>query len=1480
MNQVISSELYYKQTVVEDSIKKANADKIQLSAQLSAKRHELEMIKKQYEESLAHANAKNKEKDESRLFKLRNLQLNLWLAGVTTSHFIVDFIGEWNAGSYHDFLEVIETENLFKLQPSAVREVADIVRNYRSNSQEAGRLMKKNLTDIDIETFSSPKFLQEVKEKVEGLSFKNIDDVRGDEEVSEYLKSHSLKQLQIDFVSSLLFDIFGDCKKFRLTKVKEEVLELIGQRLNTFNQPSKISNDKMNHLKENLIAEEKNNAGLLSMDKSKNDSGPKFREHKNDDNGWEDSLFNQNETGPNYGEEEEKAAVKIQKVFKGSKQRKEYIQRKGQVHKHKHESNHHRNNSSNENDPHSKKQNSSHRDAKELNSNKKEKMSRITVTASNKKESKPANQPNTIQQTNNSHSKSNVKKDHSEKHFYESDGNDEFEESGPQQKSSKFANEEHQAAIKIQSVYRGRKVRQEMQSIKGSNQNMFQKEQSDNAISNKNFDEEEQKAATKIQARYRGIAARKKVNQLKQNNRQVNRKDSREQEPDGFDREESCDDAIDNEEDDEAQKEMENKAAIKIQSRYKGVKQRKEFQELKMKKEKEVKQASEPEMDFGEEEHKAATKIQSRFKGVKQRKEYENLKQQKATKSPKKIVHEMQIGLAPEDDEHKAAIKIQSVYKGNKQRKQYQSLKKTKVPDVRSVQLTAKPNFDQEEHEAATKIQKFYKAKKQKELIQDKKATSKDQIKTEAKAKSEPDFGEEEHRAATKIQSVYKGKKERKQYQSRKQAEIERIEKELQELEELDSQLLEQEKAAIKIQSAMRGKMQRRKYDQLKQQKKNAHPIDSNNKPESHFKEENDEHLAATKIQSVYKGKKARAEFNKKREQMNMVKEESESSEFNIQSNHEHQNNHESNKAISELDQKDQEKAAVKIQSLYRGNRDRDHVKKLKDQKKDDTRYSGMVKPVQSPNQYLMEQFDKIDINEIKPKTQEANSPLENPADDNEAQGHNLKKNYKGYLSKKKLEPRVNSSENIKSVSSSHSDKHLNKKASVKKSRDVMPIYDARTDSIKNSQAMTHRVSKSALIQEKRKRASRTVNEFSELHKKTNEDGNCDGSDSEKSFSIPDGKVHFYERQDEQGQNQAPRNRQSKINFREKIDEAKKNSSKKFDANEQIIIKEQIIEQQSERKDLRHQPTEPTIHEVVDAEYNNIQDDLIKQSMNEPTKIIPVNNDNPEAKEETEKSYQNFEGYEDHALFFASKDLVRSMFKKAEKKQLRNSQNMARPADVPLYGPVIYDPTANEYSQAHVTKNESAFNGKYTSLAKDIDSRIVNSNRINESKVNEQAGLSILPAGIENETDYELRTNESRSSIGHGGGELSVTVKRLTPSGVNVQGNMLRISLEDNDYKIQSLQSESFPTFRFIIEKQKFVLFEIVKAGDACYSRTFPLEGLLFTERSVVVETLEFFIEQQSVFLDIEFEWIANVDTANEGVEYEPPNFQFDDTEN
>ena len=60
MNQVISSELYYKQTVVEDSIKKANADKIQLSAQLSAKRHELEMIKKQYEEALAQANTKKK----------------------------------------------------------------------------------------------------------------------------------------------------------------------------------------------------------------------------------------------------------------------------------------------------------------------------------------------------------------------------------------------------------------------------------------------------------------------------------------------------------------------------------------------------------------------------------------------------------------------------------------------------------------------------------------------------------------------------------------------------------------------------------------------------------------------------------------------------------------------------------------------------------------------------------------------------------------------------------------------------------------------------------------------------------------------------------------------------------------------------------------------------------------------------------------------------------------------------------------------------------------------------------------------------------------------------------------------------------------------------------------------------------------------------------------------------------------------------
>jgi hypothetical protein len=1130
-------------------------------------------------------------------------------------------------------------------------------------------------------------------------------------------------------------------------------------------------------------------------------------------------------------------------------------------------------------------QNPSHNYATEHQSNKKEKMSRITITASNKKEVKPTKQKtDSSQKIQEAESTSHIKKDKSEKHFYESDSSDDHnEESCPQQKPGIFADDEHQAAIKIQKVYRGKKVRQDIKNTKPIARNDSRAEQLDSESDNKKFEEEEKKAALKIQANYRGHIARKKVSEIKQSNNVVQKKDSRPHKHEDYDEDEVRNDRIVEIEEDDSEKE---KAAIKIQSHFKGSKQRKQFQSMKNKQLKQTKQCTEPEQVFGDEEHRAATKIQSRYKGVKQRKEFNNLKQQKLNKaSGNKNGPEMQLGLSCNDEEHRAAVKIQSVYKGKKQRTKYQNSKRTKVPDTQTVHRPANPTYDQQEHEAATKIQKFYKAKKQNHSSKNENIRSEESKEKQCEQEEvQPVFGEEEHLAATKIQSVYKGKRERAQYNARKQAEIERIDKKIQEIDELDSQLFEKEKAAIKIQSTMRGKLERKKYEEIKKQKKNdpQHNQIQNNKPDAEDK--NEEHRAATKIQSVYKGKRTREEFSKNKQNKNQHEKRSNHSESEMKVNDADKHAHES-KPLADL--QDQEKAATKIQSLYRGNRDRNNVQKSKNQKIVAKINSDADEQVQSRNDYMKEKIGKIETDDIKPKNQEGTSPMDAHDDDNDAHGHNLKKNYKGYLSKKKLEPRVDSSENIKSVSS-NAEKLLEKKASVKKSSDVMPIYDARTESLKNNQTMTHRVSRSALALEKRKRASRTVNEFSELHKKTNEDGNVEESNSEKSFSIPDGKVHFYERpEDQEANNQAPRQRQSKINFREKIDEAKKNSSKRLDPADQPLVQEQKEDLDTKGKAMSHQNTEPAIHQVVNDRYDEFQEDSIKQSLKEPveTVLMKENKSNffetHEAKpeENIDKSQQKLPMVEDPALFFKSKDLVRSVFKNGEKKY-RNSHNKPRTDDVRLYGPLNFDPTVNDYVQLTDIPTHGAANNKYTSLAKDIDSRIVNSNRITESRANEQIGQSILPAGLENETDYELRTNESRSSIGHGGGELSVTVKRLTPSGVYVQGNMLRISLEDNDYKIQSLQSESYPSFHFNIEKQKFVLFEIVKAGDAFYSKTFPLEGLLFTERSVVVETLEFFIEQQSVFLDIEFEWIANVDNENQGEDYEPPNFQFDESQN
>ena len=515
------------------------------------------------------------------------------------------------------------------------------------------------------------------------------------------------------------------------------------------------------------------------------------------------------------------------------KQRKEYLKKKDQAKKQKNESNDWCEGSVKENYSH-KKHDNNQNNALGVNSNKMEKKSRITVTASHKKESRQAPQRDHDPKNMNSHSKQFANKDTGVRHFYESDDNKDPEKNDLQTKLDRFDSEEYQAAIKIQSIYRGRKVRKEMGDLKKQSQTTLPKGYSSKAVGNyNNFEEEKQRAAMKIQADYRERVVGQKIDQVKQSISHSNQSGGMHIGLNERDRVQSIDASFEKKEDKKAFKEKENMAAVKIQSRYKGIKQRQKFKEMKQNKG-DAKKSSEGELEYGEEKHRAATKIQSRYKGLKQRKEYQQIKQEKGIKSSKKTIHEIEIGLAPQDDENKAAIKIQSVYKGKKQRQKFQNLKQSKVPDVRSDQLSVKPNLDEEENTAAAKIQIFYKETKQTEANKGEKskinATAKEYL-------ANPDFeyDDEAHRAATIIQSVYKGTKDRRLYQSRKQAEIDRIEKELR---ELDSQLFEQEKSALKIESTMCGNMIHKNYMQLKQEKKNDTMTSEQNKSEPKIKEE------------------------------------------------------------------------------------------------------------------------------------------------------------------------------------------------------------------------------------------------------------------------------------------------------------------------------------------------------------------------------------------------------------------------------------------------------------------------------------------------------------------------------------------------------------------------------------------------------------------------------------------------------------------
>ncbi|XP_067676888.1 triadin-like isoform X1 [Haliotis asinina] len=384
----------------------------------------------------------------------------------------------------------------------------------------------------------------------------------------------------------------------------------------------------------------------------------------------------------------------------------------------------------------------------------------------------------------------------------------------------------------------------------------------------------------------------------------------------------------------------------------------------------------------GMREEEAAIVIQSGVRGYMDRQkvleskdpeEFERRQEAVKERLPSKDVkteeeEEVDIDLNDPDVE-KAAIKIQAGFKGFKARKEVQEVKpkdseqpqeKTEEDEIADIDLE-----DPELASAATKIQASFRGHKARKDVIEKKAER------DHNRESEAEFVDDEivdidlndpdvNRAAVKIQAGFKGHLVRKNMQNYKTEEIPvpPPEEEKQE-DELDIDLNdpEVEKAATKIQASFKGHKARKEVRALKGEEE-ASPAAAEAKPEE---EEIDIDLedpqtekAAVMIQAQFRGFKTRKDMTNNK------------SETTTEAAPEESKQEEEEEIDIDLTDPEVEKAAVKIQSGFKGFKARKEMKA-----------SGGTSPTKSENEEpkqeaKTEEEEEVDIDLDDPEVEKA----------------------------------------------------------------------------------------------------------------------------------------------------------------------------------------------------------------------------------------------------------------------------------------------------------------------------------------------------------------------------------------------------------------------------------------------------------------------------------------------------------------------------
>uniref|UniRef100_A0A3B1J5B6 non-specific serine/threonine protein kinase n=1 Tax=Astyanax mexicanus TaxID=7994 RepID=A0A3B1J5B6_ASTMX len=419
----------------------------------------------------------------------------------------------------------------------------------------------------------------------------------------------------------------------------------------------------------------------------------------------------------------------------------------------------------------------------------------------------------------------------------------------------KILERREQSAVVLQSAYRGQKVRKQVadDKSKAKQESIVTKLQAvcRGYLARKTYKElvdEKNKAAAKIQAHYRGHRDRKSFQKKKE--AMQKEKEQKQEEEEEKDKDESEEDTLvpsDPTEDGESPEPNDNdedeKAAVVLQSNYRGHRERKKLKERQEQNkalsgdelavpssspEEESKEepgedpeASEDQQDLQaedvdpEQEAKAATVLQSNFRGHKERKRLQEegkipakktgkspqvesgeKMDQSAVKEPNEMVEEEEIKekesasvhSGGEEDEEKAAVVLQSNFRGHKERKRLQE--EGKIPKKNTKQdETVEPVPEEQDAPEA--------------------GQSPEQLGPEQEE-------QDEERAATVLQSNYRGHRERKKL--REQRAIDEPEAPAEEQNQENNQennqepeteaedgLYDEEQAAVKIQSNFRG---------------------------------------------------------------------------------------------------------------------------------------------------------------------------------------------------------------------------------------------------------------------------------------------------------------------------------------------------------------------------------------------------------------------------------------------------------------------------------------------------------------------------------------------------------------------------------------------------------------------------------------------------------------------------------------------------